>query len=133
MEAFDLTKYRAARLVQQSEEGVADMFINMFAEDVRYETSRGWLLWTGAHWQQDKDDTVFRHVRNVTAQLDAYVGQMPRETKEQEKAADAVVAPVTAETTTAIGASTTTAARAPMLVVFSEPVCAKSHRPRSVL
>ncbi len=89
MGVVDLNKYRAALLVQRSEEGVADMFVNMFADEVRYQTDRGWLLWAGSHWRQDKDDAVFRRVREVTAQLGEQARNMPRDNKEQEKAADA--------------------------------------------
>jgi putative DNA primase/helicase len=89
MEVVDLNKYRAEVLVQRSEEGVADMFVNMFAEDIRFESGRGWLLWADSHWRQDKDDTVFQRVRKVTAQLGEQARKMSRQTKDEEKEADA--------------------------------------------
>jgi putative DNA primase/helicase len=89
MEVVDLNKYRAALLVKRSEEGVADMFVNMFVEDVRYETDRKWLLWTGSHWQEDKDDSVYQRVRKVTEQLDDQARNMPRDNEKLEKQADA--------------------------------------------
>ena len=77
------------RLSDQTEEGVADYFAMMFADDIRFVPKFGWFRWKGSHWEQDETGEVYGCFRGVTARLRKQGLEMPTKTEEQEREAKA--------------------------------------------
>jgi putative DNA primase/helicase len=71
-------------LTDWTEEGVADFFVMMFEDELRYVPKLGWFQWAGSHWEQDETGEVFGHFREVTARLRGQWNAMPKKTDEQK-------------------------------------------------
>lgn len=73
-------------LANWTEEGAADLFVQMFKDEVRYVPKFGWFLWTGSHWEHDETGAVYRRFREVTARLRQQASHLPKDDKERAKA-----------------------------------------------
>lgn len=76
-------------LVDQTEEGVADYFVMMFKDELRYVPKFGWFRWQGSHWEQDETGEAFGCFREVTARLRKQLSSMPAKDDEQRAKAKA--------------------------------------------
>lgn len=81
-EAKRLQRFADMPLTDLTEEGVADYFVTMFADELRHVPKFGWFLWVGSHWEQDEGGEVYEYFREVTGQLRKQWKNMPKETDE---------------------------------------------------
>ena len=71
-------------LTDLTEEGVADFFVMMFEDELRYVPKFGWFQWAGSHWEQDETGEVYGHFREITARLRGQWQAMPTKSDEQK-------------------------------------------------